>query len=216
MASPQALAQVKNNEKLEDVLTRAAALLMGSHVGAHYKSMLQNQKLQVPSVSVLSRGRLRLDVALVCREQQMFQSTGPGSHFCCLSVDSSPQQGYDYLLTLQDSCLREDAAKLMCLIERASEAEHDDDPALLAYEDFLSSGFLKTTTLPVGIIGSGKSSLADKFECLFHCIKLQVGTKAGWACSGPSKFSVINQPGNPDCIGVARGRHRPSQTLRAP
>lgn len=146
-------------------------------MAAVYQLKLQQGGLQFPSESVLSRARLKLDVALALREQAGFRM--PDEHFVYLSVDSSPQNGLDWLMTLQDVVRRSDAGKLMLLLEKRDQlGPLDPDEGESELDQFLQSGFLKTSALPIGIVGSGKSDLASKFECLFHCIKLQVGTQA--------------------------------------
>ena len=60
----------------------------------------------------------------------------------------------------------------MQLIDQNHEGGDNADAKL---EEFLASKFLKTTTLPLGILGSGNADLGAKYECLFHCLKLDVG-----------------------------------------
>ena len=51
----------------------------------------------------------------------------------------------------------------------------DGDDAEKEFQDFLESKFLQTTTLPLGVLGSGNCDLAAKHECLFNCLKLEIG-----------------------------------------
>lgn len=64
----------------------------------------------------------------------------------------------------------------MQLIDQNHEGGDNADAKL---EEFLASKFLKTTTLPLGILGSGNADLGAKYECLFHCLKLDVGAVSG-------------------------------------
>lgn len=58
----------------------------------------------MPSEASLSRGRLKVDI-LLCLSQQATMAN-PAEHFIFLSSDSSPQGGYELLMTLQDTCKR--------------------------------------------------------------------------------------------------------------
>ena len=64
-----------------------------------------------------------------------------------------------------------DALKLMQLLDNSG----DSDDKAEEFQAFLESRFLKTTTLPLGMLGSGNCDLAAKHECLFNCLKLEVG-----------------------------------------
>ena len=82
-----------------------------------------------------------------------------GPCFAFLSSDSSPQGGLEYYIVLEDRVSRKAAAALV----EATEAERSQ---------WLKSGFLATSTLPVAILGSGSSSGAAKFEALAHAVVL--------------------------------------------
>ena len=65
----------------------------------------------------------------------------------------------------------------MQLIDESREKGHDFDEGEISVDlqAFLDSKFLRTTTLPLGMLGSGNCDLAAKHEGLFHCLKLNCG-----------------------------------------
>ena len=166
---PGAFSQVKSNDRLAEVLGRSLAMIFGSSVATSFHKNIQQGNLCIPSAPVLSRSRLMLDVILCLHRQQQWPD--PSSMFLYLSMDSSPQNGFDYLMTLLDRVTRTSALQLIRSID-----EEEDSMDL---DTFLASGFFETSVLPLGIIGSGNSGVAAKFECLFHCLKLECGAEAG-------------------------------------
>ena len=160
---------MKNNDHIVEVLRRSLALVYGSDVASSFQENIAAARLQVPAPAVLSRSRLMLDV-LLCRVKQA-QWTNPKDYFIYLSMDSSPQNGLDYLMCLQDMVSHSSARQLMHCID-------DED---LDLDEFLTSNFVSTTVLPLGIVASGNSGVAAKFECLFHSLKLECGPQAGSA-----------------------------------
>lgn len=95
---------MKNNSKLAETLVRSVGMVLGSNVANHVKSQLDNHRLHIPSESVLSKSRLRVDVLISLMQRDRMQA--PNQLFVYLSADSSPQGGMDYLMTLQDTCHR--------------------------------------------------------------------------------------------------------------
>lgn len=80
-----------------------------------------------------------------------------GRAFIYLSTDSSPQGGSDYLMTVEDMVLHDDAAGCMTCSE----------------EDLAAwniANTLRTNVLPLSVLGSGCSDVAGKFESLVYSI----------------------------------------------
>ena len=171
---------MKNNDRLSEVVERSLAAVYGPDVAINFSRNVAQKHLQIPSVATLSRSRLMLDVLLCLHRQREW--IDPAAAFIYLSMDSSPQNGLDYLMCLQDSVPRQAARQLMQLLDSEGEQEDDDEGAAL--ESFLRSDFLHTTVLPLGIIASGNSGVAAKFECLFHSLKLEFGTQVGFVLQG--------------------------------
>lgn len=71
--------------------------------------------------------------------------------------------------------------KLIQLIDGAHNEELEEDEAIKATEQLeqflLSSTWLRTTTLPIGILGSGNVDLSAKAECLFQSLKLDTSSE---------------------------------------
>ena len=167
-------AQVKNNDSLLEVIRRALTLTYGSAVAVAFKNNIDQKLLEIPSATTLSRTRLVLDV-LLCRQRQL-EWREPGQFFLYLSMDSSPQNGLDYLLCLQDVVQRKDAARLMRCIDGE---DSDDDLDSFLFGHPADNSFLRTSILPLGIVASGNCDVPAKFECLFHTLKLECGAEAG-------------------------------------
>ena len=70
--------------------------------------------------------------------------------------------------------------KLMTLIDHANDEEKDEDEAEKAAQELdqfvTSPSWLRTTTLPVSILGSGNADLAAKSEALVHALKLDTSS----------------------------------------
>lgn len=85
-------------------MVRSVGMLLGPNAAKYFKDQLDNHCLHLPSESVLSKSRLRVDTLISLMQRDRIQE--PDQFFIYLSADSSPQGGMDYLMTLQDSCLR--------------------------------------------------------------------------------------------------------------
>ena len=128
------------------------------------KCKLDSEEIQVPHASALSRSRLMLDLLIMNRRKQQFQNASSG-FFIYLSSDSSPQAGTDFLLTLEDRVERRHAG----LVVDATEEE------LAAWS---AANYLKTSSLPVAVVGAGNSGVAGKYEGLLHSIVCDCGNEA--------------------------------------
>ncbi|CAE7215683.1 unnamed protein product [Symbiodinium sp. CCMP2592] len=96
--------------------------------------------------------------------KEQIRSSASG-HFVFLSSDSSPQSGTDFLLTLEDRIERQYAG----LVVDAT----DDEIASWNLSDYL-----KTSSLPVAVVGAGNSGVAGKYEGLLHSIMCDLGNEA--------------------------------------
>lgn len=103
---------MKNNSKLKEVIVRCEGLLHGDSAALHYQRLFDNKALHLLSEASLSRARLKMDV-LLCLEQQK-KLFDPKQFFIWLSADSSPQGGYELLMTLQDVCKSPLACLAIC------------------------------------------------------------------------------------------------------
>ena len=123
---------------------------------------IKSKEVPVPHKTQLSRCRVKLDMLLMQMRQQEWSGTFAGAtsdFFVYLSADASPQGSLEYFLVLEDRITREHAAS----IAGATPEERDQ---------WCRAGYLKTTTLPPTILGSGKASAASKFEALTHAVIL--------------------------------------------
>ena len=91
-----------------ETLVRSIGLLLGPEAAKHFLQRLErtcSPVIPLPGEACLSKSRLRLDVLMALTYQARWREH-QNSHFIYLSADSSPQGGLDYLMTLQDVCLR--------------------------------------------------------------------------------------------------------------
>ena len=128
------------------------------------KQQLDSTQLVVPHPSTLSRSRLLLDVLIMNWRKEQIRSSASG-HFVFLSSDSSPQAGTDFLLTLEDRIERQYAG----LVVDATDEE---------IASWNLSDYLKTSSLPVAVVGAGNSGVAGKYEGLLHSIVCDLGNQA--------------------------------------
>ena len=105
------------------------------------------------------------------RRQEEFQKHGPSFYY--LSSDASLQRGgQDFQLTLEDSILMENAARIF------------HDTAGFDADSWNSAELLTTTCLPASLLGSANSGIAGKYEAFVSAIKLDVGI------TGMSKYGT--------------------------
>ena len=112
----------------------------------------------MPHKTQLSRSRVKLDMLLMHLRQSEFGNSGVPC-FIYLSSDASPQGSLEFYITLEDKVSRSSAALLV-------EATADERSR------WVKAGHLRTTCLPVAILGSGKSNAPAKFEALTHSVIL--------------------------------------------
>ena len=101
---------------------------------------------------------MKLDMLLMHLRQSEFGNSGVPC-FIYLSSDASPQGSLEFYITLEDKVSRSSAALLV-------EATADERSR------WVKAGHLRTTCLPVAILGSGKSNAPAKFEALTHSVIL--------------------------------------------
>ena len=118
---------------------------------------IKTKTIGVPHKTQLSRARVKLDMLLMRMRQQEFACGF--EHFIYLSADASPQGSLEYFVVLEDRIVREFAS----LIVEATPEER---------EDWCKSQYLRTTPLPIAILGSGRATAPAKFEALAHAVML--------------------------------------------
>lgn len=120
-------------------------------------NQIKSKEIGIPHKTQLSRGRVKLDLLLMHLRQCEFSRGVPT--FIYLSADASPQGGLEYYIVLEDKISRQNAGAIV----EATPEERDC---------WCKSDYLKTTTLPVSVLGSGNASAAAKFEALTHAVIL--------------------------------------------
>ena len=123
----------------------------GSHLRRVYQE-IKDKELAVPHKTQLSRARIKLDMMLMNLRQSEFAGE---EWFIYLSADASPQGSLEFYVVLEDKIRRSDAALIM-------EATPEERAR------WCSAVHLRTSPLPICILGSGKASAASKFEALIH------------------------------------------------
>lgn len=79
--------------------------------------------------------------------------------FLWISADASPQGSLEFYVILEDRISRSFAAELV----ESTPSER---------QRWCKAGYLKTTTLPCTVLGSGRATAAAKFEALTHSVIL--------------------------------------------
>eukprot|EP00438_Fugacium_kawagutii_P008154 Skav203329 [mRNA] locus=scaffold284:318972:321333:+ [translate_table: standard] len=105
--------------------------------------------------------------------------------FVWLSADASPQGTLEYYIILEDRISRAFAAEIV-------EATPDER------DHWCRAGYLKTTTLPCTVLGSGRATAAAKFEALTHSVILDAmhdGDPSNVAKYGESVISFCSDFG---------------------
>lgn len=101
------------------------------------------------------------------RQAEFGQGTLPS--FVYVSADASPQGSLEFYIVLEDKI----HCDLAGAIVEATPQERDH---------WCNSSYIRTTTLPLSILGSGKATAASKFEALTHAVILDAMSE-GDACN---------------------------------
>ena len=144
---------------------------------------VKSKEIGIPHKTQLSRARVKLDLLLMRLRQCEFSRGVPT--FIYLSADASPQGGLEYYIVLEDKISRQNAGGI---VEATPEERMQ----------WCKADYLKTTTLPVSVLGSGNASAAAKFEALTHSVILDsmyAGIPANVAKYGESIISYCSDFG---------------------
>ena len=182
---------VVNNSDLKLLLKRSFAFLPPSLAEEAVKAV---DNMKPPSSSTLSRYQMVLDASF-CRRwhARWLQLFSSGKAFAIYaSIDSSPQMGQDWeimevrivadpvltwrLAQLLGSLLPGDRSKA-ALVQWAAQLKNEELKELQSSSSQLSSQIQKHVFTPC-CLGSRHSNVANKFHCLLHALKLDMGS---WA-----------------------------------
>lgn len=119
------------------------------------QEMIAKKQLAIPHQSTLSRTRIRLDLLLMRMRAQRFASME--QFFLFVSTDSSPQGHSEYLMSIEDCIQSTDCRG--CLSTNQEE---------LASWNLANA--LRSSTLPVAVLGSGNTNLPAKWTALIQSI----------------------------------------------
>ena len=155
--------------------------------------------MRFPTKDVVSRARLRFDVALmllyrcwnwVSWQEKRQSRAGITGYVRSLSWDSSPQFGKDFLMILIVSIKRKMLPELFALFRelstiwrRRTYIDDAEDEFLLQFEDAetrarevdvmaLIAAHIHRQNLPAVQAGAGNSSFPHKLHCLVHAVRL--------------------------------------------
>ena len=132
---------------------------------------------------------MKLDLLLMkCRQRQWQQASPrlgaspnplPFGFFIMLSSDSSPQSGLEYYACLEDRVPIESAARVVGVT--VSELRQWS----------LSASSVRTACLPLTVLGSGRQTVAAKYECLAHAALLDTAFDANVAHTASYSQHVV-------------------------
>ena len=150
------------------------------------KDDIEQKRFAAPHPTQLSRARLKLDMLLMkLRQQEWARCFRKGrcgedsGQFVLLSADASPQAGTELLMIVEDRVPRNRAAEVV-----------GASPEQLSQWGLQSH--IITSTLPLGVLGSGACGTSAKFEVLAHCARLDCCHNEDLAHAAHYAASVIS------------------------
>lgn len=138
----------KPSVSMNNVLAASATILLALP-NSSLIAEIRNNKFDLPSIDVLRRSRLRLDLLRMRFDQHMFL------RFDCLTyllIDSSPQLGYDFLICIED-VVKLPEAETLDLARRAAVILNE------AWESIL---------LPFSSVGYGRAGAVKKTQMVVN------------------------------------------------
>ena len=180
---------LRNSQDMLEALEVSLNLVLPPVLWPLLRDMLQETISVVPSKSTISRWRVLLDGALMlhARREHLTQLENGGMGAVrYLMIDSSNQHNRDYehmivrMLPRSALCdLFEDSNDLIELWRLSSTIDDEDtldmDATLMQRHSLLSCE-RSLRHMPIVVLGSGRTSLADKLCALVHCCFLESGS----------------------------------------
>ena len=175
---------LKSDTSLKDSVKQALGLILLKSLLCMFLDMVEEHVN--PSQSQISRWRLLLDAACMMqtrlrRQEDWMQGR---SSVRWMMVDSSPQGGRDYELVVLGQAYLDDLQHALSLMDvmknKSLERESYEDDEVFSAEQQELQGTLEQLLVlerpPPVVLGSGRTSLPDKFSATAHALFLETGS----------------------------------------
>ncbi|CAE7235205.1 unnamed protein product [Symbiodinium sp. CCMP2456] len=182
---------LQNSSSMHEVLRQAAAMILPQVLHNPFKNMLDTCKLCVPHASTISRWKLLLDGGFMLLQRRLNESlhsgiasSGKGGVCRFLMADASTQHGREFEHIMLANIRKADLARLYrsvrSLLDQWNAVDDDDSAALQAEESIMAdlSDSISEHHLPLMALGSGRTSLQDKFMSVMYAMMLESGYSA--------------------------------------
>ena len=150
-----------NADNLTPAVVASLQIVMPSGAGAAVATAIKTGRVKLMCGRQLRRATVKLDTLTMLWRRKQFRSLKGAGIARYLSCDSSPQIGYDYL------CSREDSLVLSPSLESILRSSGS--------QSALAAISVDSRSLPVGVIGGGNSGLEQKAAKLLWSILLETG-----------------------------------------
>ena len=176
---------LKSDGSLKDSLKQALRIVLPKSLQPMFLDLVE-QHIN-PSASSISRWRLLLDASLMLhiRAERRKEWADGRRSVRWLMIDSSPQGGRDYELVVMARAFLPDMPQLVSLVDimnnlsRDGASEDQDHEEWLQQQANVQRQIAELITIerpPPVVLGSGRTSLPDKFAATVHALFLEAGS----------------------------------------
>ena len=204
---------LKSDASLKESVKQALMLILPKSLRSMFLDMVDEHVS--PSPGHISRWRLLLDAAFM-KQMRMQRRKDWAEHRACvrwMMVDSSPQGGRDYELVVLCKAYLEDlqhALDIVDVMKNNSSIRHsyEDYEAFIMEQEALQRDIRQTLVMerpPPVVLGSGRTSLPDKFAATAHALFLETGCSESLAALASEVVSCTSDLGTEFNIVRVRG-----------
>ena len=204
---------LKSDASLKESVKQALMLILPKSLRSMFLEMVDEHVS--PSPGHIRRWRLLLDAAFMkqmrVRRQKDWEEHRASVRW--MMVDSSPQGGRDYELVVLCKAYLDDlqhALDLVDVMKNKSRTRHtyEDDEAFILEQEALQRDIRQTLVMerpPPVVLGSGRTSLPDKFAATAHALFLETGSSGNLAALASEVVSCTSDLGTEFNIVRVRG-----------
>jgi hypothetical protein len=184
----------RSSTTMKDAIIKSLNLMLSPALAQHYRELMNDSDLHIPSASARSRFRFILDCAFMLSRREFFHDKlseweeGPAPLALFMYTDSSPQGGMNWQITSYDLVRVTDlvviAEALEFLVRKRvqHDAGHEDTPDELLRERelilMLHVKIERQYCIPCGL-GSKRTALGNKLHACYHGLFMDGGESIG-------------------------------------